>query len=226
MSVIDSPELFNRTHVFAERRAAGRLLAELVAPAIDETTTVVAVPAGGVPVGIEIAQRWQLPLEAAIVSKITLPWNTEAGYGAVAFDGTVELNEQLVAHLGLARNVIEKGIADTRLKVERRKDRLVSHGLSAVPQIRARTALVVDDGMASGFTLRVGVRALRAAGAQRVVVAVPTAPLDGARSFTSEVDALFVANLRRGASFAVADAYEHWSDLDESEALAELSLRR
>jgi putative phosphoribosyl transferase len=89
--------------------------------AFKETSAMVlAIPAGGVPVGAEISRQLELPLDVAVVSKITLPWNTEAGYGAVAFDGTTRLNHDLVAGLGLGKDVVEKGIADTRAKVRRR----------------------------------------------------------------------------------------------------------
>jgi predicted phosphoribosyltransferase len=217
--VVDVPELRERTRVFVDRAHAGRVLGRLLEGRLDASAKIVAIPAGGVPVARELAGRLGLPIEVAVVSKITLPWNTESGYGAVAFDGTLRLNDELVRYIGLGAAEVERGIAATRAKVRRRMDRLTQRGLREVPEVAGRTAVVVDDGLASGFTLRVAVEALRRAGAAAVVVAVPTAPTDRARSFASEVDALYCANLRTTTGFAVADAYQNWSDLDEQQAL-------
>ncbi|MEN6305676.1 MAG: phosphoribosyltransferase family protein, partial [Armatimonadia bacterium] len=90
----DSPQYRNRLHALADRAEAGRLLAEMLERYRSTEALVLAIPAGGVPVAYEIARTLGLPLDVAVVSKITLPWSTEAGYGAVAWDGTVKLNQQ------------------------------------------------------------------------------------------------------------------------------------
>src|SRR5262245_58672208 len=99
----DHPPLRGRTHVFDDRRHAGEILAEMLAGECDEDALVAAIPAGGVPVAVALAGSLKLALDVLVVSKITLPWNTEAGYGAVAFDGNVRLNDALVARVGLSR---------------------------------------------------------------------------------------------------------------------------
>jgi predicted phosphoribosyltransferase len=179
---------------------------------------VLAIPAGGVPVAAVIAERLRIPLDVAVVSKITLPWNTEAGYGAVAFDGTMRLNEALVAHLGLTEEQIQQGIAQTTQKVLRRAKRF--RGDRPFPDLAKRQAILVDDGLASGFTMLKAVEALRKAGAQHLCVAVPTGHGSSLPRMASEVEALYCANIRSGFSFAVADAYEAWTDVTEEEAIA------
>jgi putative phosphoribosyl transferase len=211
----DRGDLRGRLDLFRDRAHAGEVLATLLAEAIPglRDAVVLAVPAGGVPVAAEVARRLGLPLDVAVVSKVTLPWNTEAGYGAVAFDGTVLLNRGLIDQLPLTEAQIEEGIARTRVRVERRMRRL--RGGAGVPEVSGRTAVIVDDGLASGFTMAAAVRAVRGAGASRVVVAVPTAHLDAARRLDELADEVVCPNLRSGPTFAVADAYERWHDVPE-----------
>jgi predicted phosphoribosyltransferase len=179
---------------------------------------VLAIPAGGVPVAAVIAERLKIPFEIAVVSKITLPWNTEAGYGAVAFDGTMRLNEELVARLGLTREQIQQGIDRTTDKVLRRVTKF--RGDRPFPDLAKRTAILVDDGLASGFTLLVAAEALRKAGVRQICVAVPTGHWNALQRMAEEVAVVYCANIRSGFSFAVADAYAEWIDVDEEEAMA------
>ncbi len=127
----------------------------------------------GVPVGLAVADRLGLPFDVAVVSKITLPWDTEAGYGAVAFDGTFKLNKNLIERLSLSEGQIQQGIRKTRSKVMRRVDRF--RGSRPFSELKGRTVILVDDGLASGFTMRTSVEALRNAGAENLIVAPPTA---------------------------------------------------
>lgn len=217
--LVELPQLRNLTRVFRDRVHAGEVLADMLATFRASDAVVLAIPAGGVPVAAVLAQKLGLALDAAVVSKITLPWNTEAGYGAVAFDGTVRLNQELIANLALSESVVSNGIASTRAKVAERVKRLRPN--AAMPALGERPVIVVDDGLASGYTLAVAVEALRNQGARRVIAAVPTAHADAARLVALEVEALYCANVREGRRFAVADAYQEWSDVPE-EVAAEL----
>ena len=180
---------------------------------------VLAIPAGGVAVAAVIAVQLRIPLDVAVVSKITLPWNTEAGYGAVAFDGTMRLNEDLVAHLALTEEQVQEGIGQTTQKVLRRVKRF--RGDLPFPDLTKRRAILVDDGLASGFTMLVAIEALRKAGAQHICVAIPTGHASSLPRMAQEVEAFYCANIRTGFSFAVADAYEAWTDVAEEEAIAQ-----
>jgi predicted phosphoribosyltransferase len=213
--IIDLPRLRDRTPVFRDRAAAGKVLAGMLEGYRETKALVMGIPAGGMAVAVETARELDLPLDVAVVSKITLPWNTEAGYGAVAFDGTVLLNEELLSRFHLSSLEIESGIKTTKDKVARRVK--LFRNSRAMPVLKGPVVLI-DDGLASGFTLRVAIKALGQAGASEIVVAVPTAHLESAKGL-SEVEAIYCANLRGGSSFAVADAYEDWSDLAESEAV-------
>lgn len=217
--LIDLPELRERMHVFRDRAHAGKMLADMLKPPhCDPKAIVMAIPAGGIPVGSVVAESLKLQLDVAVVSKITLPWNTEAGYGAVAFDGTVRLNQALLQRLGLTKEEIQKGIEETSIKVSRRVSEL--RGSWPFPDLESRKVILIDDGLASGFTMMVAIEALRKAGAENIIVAVPTAHLESARKIIKIADGVFCPNLRSGQQFAVASAYEQWSDVTEQEVIS------
>ena len=211
------PELREQTHVFKDRTHAGQILAKMLAAHDTQAGIILAIPAGGVPVGVVMAETTGLDFDVAVVSKITLPWNTEAGYGAVAFDGTVKLNEDMLLRVNLTAEEVEQGIQKTTAKVVRRVTKL--RGAQPLPDLGNRSAILVDDGLASGFTMRVAVAALRNAGADRIVVAVPTGHRHSAEMIAREVEALYCANIRGGLSYAVASAYRHWSDVAEEDVV-------
>ena len=200
--------------MFQDRRDAGRALAELLEARVGPEARLLAIPAGGVPVAIALGEATGLRVGVAVVSKVTLPWNQEAGYGAVAFDGTVNLNHVLIAELDLDEDTVHASVAATREKVARR--------VLSFPEandLSGLEAVLVDDGLASGFTMRTAVDAVRKAGAARISVAVPTGSARAIEDLESRVDDVFCANVRTGTRFAVAEAYEVWSDVPELEAV-------
>ena len=212
--IFELPQLHNRERVFKDRAAAGKVLAQMLIEYRDSNAMVFAIPAGGVAVAAILARELKLPLDVAVISKITPSWNSEVGYGAVAFDGTVRLNEDYLARFNLGQEEIQKGIQKTKQKVARRVR--MFRGERPLPDFN-RPILLVDDGLASGFTLRVALEALRKAGSQQIILAVPTAHEESIQRVISEVDAIYCPNIRGGLSYAVADAYEEWRDLDEEE---------
>jgi len=214
-NVIELLPFRNRTGVFKDREDAARILDRMLDEYRGTTALVLGVPSGGVPVAAAVAKSLGLALDTAVVSKITLPWNSEMGYGGVAFDGTVELNTEILPTLGLSERQIREGIADTRDKVARRI-RLLRGDLPPL-DVSARRVILVDDGLASGVTIRAAVKALRASGAAKLVVAVPTGHQGAVFELSRQVEALYCANIRGGWSFAVADAYRHWTDVPEDE---------
>lgn len=205
--------LRNRTGVFADRNEAGRILAGLVADCALPHPLVLAIPAGGVPVAAPLAETLGCPLDVAVVSKITLPWNTEAGYGAVAFDGSYRLNKALIHSAGLSAEEVTRGIKKTRTKVERRVATFRQG--RPFPDLSGHELILVDDGLASGFTMLVALAALRNAGAVAIVVAVPTGHQPALLRVALDADTVCCANIRQGASFAVASAYRYWDDVSE-----------
>lgn len=212
-NIYDLVELRNRTGVFRDREQAGIKLSEMLIEYKDSDAIVLAIPAGGVPVAASLAENLKLILDVAVVSKITLPWNTEVGYGAVASDGTVKLNEDLVSQMELTREDIKEDIKEASLKVQRRFKKF--RGSKALPDLLNHPAILVDDGVASGFTMMVAVEALKHQGVSQLIVAVPTGHLQALEKISPEVDLVYCANVRGGWGFAVADAYQTWYDVEE-----------
>ena len=214
-NVVEIPELRNLTNIFHNREHAGIILADMMVDYKGTESIVFGIPAGGVPVAAPMASFLNLILDVAVVSKITLPWNTEAGYGAVAFDGTVKLNQGVLHQIGLTDDQINSGIEKASIKVNRRFKEF--RGVKPFPDLKKHTAILVDDGIASGFTMLVAVEALQKTGAGKVILAVPTAHLQSLERVAPEVDMIFCANIRDGWGFAVADAYQNWYDVSEEE---------
>jgi putative phosphoribosyl transferase len=215
--IIEIEDYRDRVGIFRDRDHAGEVLAGMLAGTTGGETLVCSLPAGGVPVGVKIAANLGIPHEVAVVSKITLPWNSEAGYGAVAFDGTVRLNERLLPSLRLSDGAVRRGIEETERKVRRRVG--LFRGKRPFPELGEREVLLVDDGLASGLTMETAVAALRKAGSTRLAVAVPTGQADSVSRVAEQVDKLFCPNIRRGFPYAVAAAYRRWRDISEEEAL-------
>lgn len=206
------PQLKNCKHVFRDRTHAGRCLADMIGKS---EGAVLGIPAGGIPVAVVVTTVLGLPMDVAVVSKITLPWNTEAGYGAVAFDNTMRLNRKLVGHLGLTEKQVQSGIRKTTEKVSHRKKRFKS--AHPMLDLKGKSALVVDDGLASGFTMRAAVEALKNAGIEQLIVAVPTGHESTVHDIAPHVSAVYCANIRSGQRFAVADAYQAWTDVTDDD---------
>jgi predicted phosphoribosyltransferase len=205
-------------HAFHDRRHAGSELAKMLEQFRGTAAIVLAIPAGGVPVAAAIADALGLTLDVVPVSKVLYPWTSEAGYGAVAWDGSLWLDEERIGSYGLRDEQVQRAVAAARVKVERRLQRLRA-GRTALA-LEGRTVILVDDGIAAGSTVRTALAALRRQGAPRIVVAVPTAHEAAFAAIGKLADEAHCANIRAGARFAVADAYAEWRDLGDDEIAA------
>jgi predicted phosphoribosyltransferase len=216
--VLDEPSLRNRVRVFRDRLHAGEALAErLESLGYTEDAYLLAIPAGGMQVACIIAERLGLPLDLVVTRKLHVPWNREAGFGAVSWDGLMFLNERLVAALGLTDEAIRLVVEEERAAIERRLRKF--RGEKPFPDLEGKTALVVDDGLASGFSMMTTLRALSNKEPGELVVAVPTAPRSAIELVRPHADLILCLNIRTGPFFAVADAYEVWYDLEDEDVV-------
>ncbi len=222
-NLTDLAQMRNREGIFSDRVHAGCVLADLIAGRLAPGCMVLAIPAGGIPVACTLAERLGLEIDVVVVSKITFPWNSEAGYGAVAQGGLVRLNDRILEGVQLDEAEIQAGIAATTAKINRRFKALRAD--RPMPDIRRRPAVIVDDGLASGTTMGVAIEAVKKMEAASIAVAVPTGHLDSIRRISVQVDQIYCANVRSGMRFAVAAAYRHWADVPESEAITMLADR-
>lgn len=213
-SIIEDKALQNRVSVFGDRTEAGRRVASLIVrERIDDNPVVCAIPAGGVPIGIEVARALGCPLRMAVVRKVQIPWNPEAGFGAVTWDGRVFLNQDLLAGLRLTDEAVDAAVEKARRSVKERLAMFV--GDRKEPPLSDTTVILTDDGLASGYTMFAAVRAARSEGPREVVVAVPTGSADAVTFLAREADLVICTNVRTGYAFAVAEAYERWYDLSD-----------
>ncbi len=217
--IYEKRELRGKNHVFKDRDEAGRVLAEMLEPEYKaaQDAIVLAIPSGGVPVGLQVMRKLHLRFDLIIARKIPIPHNPEAGYGAVTLEGGVFLNEELVSRLGLKPSQIEKQIS--RLKKELEERQALFRGEKPFPDLSGKTALLVDDGLASGYTTMASVHSVKNMGAKEIVIAVPTAPTGTIKKIDPMVDEIYCPNVRDKIYFAVADAYEDWYDLSQKEVL-------
>jgi predicted phosphoribosyltransferase len=215
--LITDSALTDKVGVFRDRTDAGRQLAAKIAPYQGKEVTLFAIPAGGVPVAAELARAWRLPLELLIVRKIQLPWTTEAGFGALDPAGVPIFNRDLLRRLNLHQGEIDIQVQKTLATLRQRESRL--RGGRPYPKLDGGVVIIVDDGLASGYTMRAAVRFLKSKNAGPLIVAVPTGAEHTVRELLPLVDTLVCLNVRGGWSFAVAEAYENWYDLDEEEVL-------
>jgi putative phosphoribosyl transferase len=219
--ILDNIQLREHRFVFHDRHDAGQQLGAFIRNLTGIVDPVVlAIPAGGVPVGVMLARALAAPLALAIVRKIRIPGSTEAGFGAVTWDGYVLINEKLRADLGLSRDQVDSAVAATRRNVE---DRLRKFSpILPIPDLAGKTVIVTDDGLASGYTMLAAAGSIRAKNPRHIIIAVPTGSSSSVELVSREADQLICLNIRSGRYFAVAEAYEQWYDLDDREVFDEI----
>lgn len=173
---------------YSDRRSAGRTLAELLTAYAGPDTVVVALPRGGVPVAFEVARALAAPLELLVVRKLGAPRNPELAVGAIAEGGTTVVDDSLARRTGMNARLLKQTVARETQELERR---LTLYRAAHPPAaVTGRTVVIVDDGVATGLTDLAAVRAMRAAGAARVVVAVPVGAADSLELLAAEADAV------------------------------------
>jgi predicted phosphoribosyltransferase len=201
--------------MFQNRSEAGALLAdELSHYAKRPNVVVLALPRGGVPVAFEVAKAIRAPLDVFIVRKLGTPGQPELAMGAIASGGVRVLNEAVVESLGIPASVIERVTAEEEEELKRRE--FAYRGCHAEPQVHGQTVILVDDGIATGATMRAAVRALNAQEPRRLVVAVPTVAPSTYEELREEVDE-FVAIMTPEPFYGVGQWYEDFRQTSDEE---------
>lgn len=176
---------------YADRRAAGRTLAEELRQFAGTDVLVLALPRGGVPVAYEVARALRAPLDVFVVRKLGVPGHEEMAMGAIASGGVRVLEDDVVRMLEIPASAIEAAAAREQREIERR-ERAYRGGRPA-PDVRDRTVVLVDDGLATGATMRAAVRALRRAAPRRIVAAVPVGSREACWLMRVEADVVVCA---------------------------------
>jgi predicted phosphoribosyltransferase len=207
-----------RDEVFADRREAGRALAKHLMPfAQRDDIVVLALPRGGVPVAYEVATMLGAPLDVFLVRKLGVPQQPELAMGAIASGGVRILNPEVVDWFGIPPDVVERVTRAEELELARR-EAAYREGRSSVP-VGGKIVFLVDDGLATGSSMRAAVKALRRLEPARIIVAVPVGPSDTCT--TAAIGADDVVCLRMPASFAaVGYWYSDFSQTTDDEVVA------
>ena len=200
--------------IFRDREEAGRLLGASLAGYAGEGTLVVGLPRGGVPVASEVARALSAPLDVFVVRKLGVPFQPELAMGAIASGGVLVRNEPVLAMVPDAEKALERARRREQDVIEERERRY--RGQRPAQDPAGRTIIVVDDGVATGSTMKAAIRALKAAGARRVVAAVPVAPPDTIEELAALADDVVCLQAPPGFS-AVGQWYEDFSQTSDDE---------
>lgn len=215
--VLDEPSFRNKTYVFKDRFDAGEILAKKLMWYKGKNAYILAIPAGGVQVAYALARTLEFPADLALTRKIHIPWNKEAGFGAVTWDGVTILNDSLVVTLGLTKETIEKCIHEEKKAIERRQE--IFREKKPFPSLKNKVVILVDDGLASGFSMLATLISIKQKNPKEIVVAIPTASSDAIERIKPHADKIICLNIRSTPVFAVADAYQNWYDLDDEDVV-------
>ena len=201
--------------IFTDRTDAGRQLANALGEYADTGNVVVlALPRGGVPVAYEVAKALHTPLDVMVVRKLGVPGHEELAMGAIASGNIRVINEDIVRYLNISQQGIDEVAESERLELERR-ERLY-RGEKATCEVRGKTIILVDDGIATGATMRAAIGAIKLQQPAHLVVAVPTSALDTYNTISREVDRMICLSTPE-PYIAVGRWYRNFSQTSDEE---------
>ena len=206
--------MFQNERPFSDRREAGRELATLLPPVRADEVVVLALPRGGVPVAYEIARALGAPLDVFLVRKLGTPGHPELAMGAIASGGIRVLNDEVVQYLNIAPELIDAVAEREQAELERREAAYRRGG--PMPTLRNRTVILVDDGLATGSTMKAAVEAVKQQQPARVIVAVPVGASDTCRALGNFADEVICARMPSPFS-AVGQWYRDFSQTTDDE---------
>jgi putative phosphoribosyl transferase len=201
--------------IFSNRTEAGKLLAEQLQKFSGQSNTLVlALPRGGVPVGYEIARSLKIPLDIFLVRKLGVPWHEELAFGAMAMGEVIVFNEMIMQQLELDPQTIESVIARERAVLNERNKKY--RGDRPLPDLKNKNIILVDDGIATGATMRAAIIGLRKLGCGRIVVAAPVAPPEVYLQFSSLADEI-VCLITPKSFYAIGAWYQDFPQTTDAE---------
>lgn len=202
--------------IYKDRVEAGKKLGLRLKTLSLENPVVVVIPSGGVPVGKQVAKVLNSPLDLIIVRKIQFPWTTEAGFGAVAADGTIYLGPDSKR---LDDKTVKEQTEKATKEVKYREKEFLKRRKKV--DLKGKTAILIDDGLAAGSTMLTAVESIRKKKPKKIIVAVPTASQNAVSLIKPHVDKLISLYIHpENLPFAVASSYQSWHDLTDKEVLS------
>ena len=206
--------------IFENRHDAGRQLAEKLSRYKRQPVIVLAIPNGGVPVALEVALALEADLALVISRKIPLPLSPEGGFGAVTDDGTIILNEEVVKRTGLTPQQINYQVSKVRADIKQRS--LLYQGNQPLPRVNGKTVIIIDDGLASGFTMMAAVQSVRRRRPKEIIAAIPVAPALAVKQLEKVADKVVTCATGYMPKFYVSDFYRYWHNPSDDEVIQHL----
>ena len=209
--------LLSTEPIFENRYDAGRQLAAKLTDYKNQSVVVLAIPNGGVSVALGVAIALEVELNLVISRKIPLPLSPEGGFGAVTDDGTTILNEEVVKEAGLSPQQINYQVSRVRADIRQRS--LLYHRENPPSVVSGKTVIIIDDGVASGFTMRAAVESVRLRRPKEIVVAVPVTPANALKQLEKVADKVVTCAVGSMPKFYVSDYYRYWHDPGDDEVI-------
>ena len=203
--------------IFENRHDAGRQLVAKLSKYRAQSVVVLAIPNGGVPVALEVANAIKVELDIIVCRKIPMLLNPEGSLGAATDDGTVILNEEAVKRIGLSRQQLEQDISRIRADIKQRS--LLYKGDRPIVRVGGRTVIIIDDGLASGFTMMAAVESVRHRQPKEIVVAVPVASAIAVKRLEKVTDKVVTCTTSFAPKFYISDFYRYWYDLSDKDVV-------
>lgn len=203
--------------IFENRYDAGRQLAAKLTEYRKQQAIVLAIPNGGLPVGLQVALALEVDLDMVISRKIPIPLRPEGGFGAVADDGAIMLNHEVLKGLNLSEQQINYQVSKVRNDIQQRS--LLYRGDRLLSVITGKIAIITDDGLASGYTMMAAVESIRRRQPKEIVVAVPAASAQAVKQVEKTADRVVTVVTAFVPRFYVSDFYRYWHVLSDEEGL-------
>lgn len=203
--------------IFENRYDAGRQLATKLVGYKNQGVIVLAIPNGGVPVALQVALALNADLDLVVARKIPIPLRPEGGFGAVADDGTTILNQDVLKGLSLSEQQITYQVSKVRSDIQKRS--LLYRGERPLFMVNDRVVIIIDDGLASGYTMMAAVESVRRRQPKQIVVAVPAASATAVRQVEKITDRVITVVTDFAPKFYVSDFYRYWHVISDDEGL-------
>jgi len=203
--------------IYENRRDAGIKLAEKLTAFKNTPVVVLAIPNGGVPIALEVAKSLEnAEFDVVISRKIPMPLSPEGGFGAIADDGTMILNEEIAKSIGLTMTQIDYEANKVRAEIKKRT--LLYRGNRPLTRVIGKVVIIIDDGLASGITMKAALSSIRHRAPREIIVAVPTASTTGLAMVSGTADKV-ITGATSAPPYAVADYYRHWYDVSDEDVV-------
>jgi putative phosphoribosyl transferase len=203
--------------IFESRSDAGRQLAARLTGYKNDNVIVLAIPNGGVPIAVPVALELGAELDLVIARKLPIPLLPEGGFGALADDGAPIFNQDVLKRFPMNEHQINFQVQKVRADIRQRS--MLYRGMRPLPGVAGKTAIIVDDGLASGYTMMAAVESVRRRGPGRIVAAVPVASATAVKEVEKLGVTIVTVNTAYVPKFYVSDFYRHWDVLTDDQAL-------